>query len=87
MLFVTFSKTYGVSFAVIHAERPGAAAEAVALGAEVLPVAGAAEHLAVVLSHAPRVQHLPAVCCNPVIENIVTYLYKYTLNCNIRYAQ
>ena len=43
-----------------HAETSRSPSESVALGPEVLPVAGAAEHLAVVLGDAAGVEHLAA---------------------------
>ncbi len=67
----TCASTHRVAPPVVHAEGAGAAAEPVAFGAEVLPVAGAAEHLAGVLGDAPSVYHLPAVGWNQEIRNFI----------------
>ena len=61
LAFVIQNRSYGVAFSVVHAETSGAASEAVALGSEVLAVAGVAEHLAVMLADAAGVQELLAV--------------------------
>ena len=74
LAFVIQNRSYGVAFSVVHAETSGAASEAVALGSEVLAVAGVAEHLAVMLADAAGVQKLLAVGCKEkkaVLRNVV----------------
>ena len=74
LAFVIQNRSYGVAFSVVHAETSGAASEAVALGSEVLAVAGVAEHLAVMLADAAGVKELLAVGCKEkkaVLRNVV----------------
>jgi len=51
-----------VTISVVHTEGSSAATKAVALRSEVLSIAGAAEHLAVVLCDAATVHQLSAHC-------------------------